>query len=70
METKKVQLNLYIPEEHRDMLQRLAGKRMLKNPKRSASASKIGAEIICEYLDRLGEKENNQDEIACTKESE
>ena len=64
MKNKKVQLNLYIPEEHRDMLQRLAGERMLKNPKRSASASKIGAEIICEYLDRLAGKENNQDETS------
>ena len=59
MGTKKVQLNLYLPEAHRDMLQRLAGERMLENPKRSASASKIGAEIICEYLGKLGETERS-----------
>lgn len=52
METKKVQLNLYVPEQYRDLLQRIAGERMLKNPKRSATASKIGAEIIGEYLER------------------
>ena len=56
MENKKVQLNLYILEFYRDMLQRIAGERMLKNPKRSSSASKIGAEILCAYLDDLKEK--------------
>ena len=57
--TKKVQLNLYVPEHYRDMLQRLAAERMLENPKRSASASKIGAEILCEYLEKLGEAERS-----------
>ena len=59
METKKVQLNLYIPEAHRDMLQRLAGERMLRDPKRSASASKVAAEIICEHLNNLERKEGD-----------
>ena len=59
MGTKKVQLNLYLPEAHRDMLQRMAGERMVKDPKRSASASKVGAEIICEYLEKLGETERS-----------
>ena len=53
MEPKKAQLNVYIPEEFRDMLQRLAGQRMINDPKRSATASKIGAEIICKYLEKL-----------------
>jgi hypothetical protein len=57
METTKVQLNLYIREHYRDMLQRIAAERMLRDPKRSASASKIGAEILCEYLENLGETE-------------
>ncbi len=60
MGTKKVQLNLYIPEQHRDLLQRIAGERMLKNPKRSSSASKIGAEIIAEYLNNLEKKEEDK----------
>ena len=59
METKKVQLNLYVPEEYRDQLQRMAAERMLENPKRSATASKIGAEILCEYLEKLIEKERS-----------
>lgn len=70
MMTKKVQLNLYIPEKYRNLLQRLAGERMLKDPKRSASAAKIAAEIICGHLNRLGEKEINHDEISSGKESE
>ena len=57
MKKKKVQLNLYIPEAYRDMLQRLAGERMLKIPKRSASASKIATEILCEHLNMLERKE-------------
>ena len=56
MEKKKVQLNLYILESYRNMLTKIAGERMLKNPSKSASASQIGAEIICEYLDDLKEK--------------
>ena len=70
METKKVQLNLYVPEKYRDRLQRMAGERMLENPKRSASASKIAAEIICKHLDSLGRKEINQDEISSREKSE
>jgi len=57
MKNNKVQLNLYLPEAHRDMLGKMAGARMLEDPKRSASASKIGAEIICEYLEDLKGKE-------------
>jgi hypothetical protein len=59
METKKIQLNLYIGELYRDMLQRIAAERMLKNPERSVSASKIGAEIIGEYLEKLVETERS-----------
>ncbi len=59
---RKIQLNLYFPERYRDILQRLAGERMLSNPKRSASASRLAAEILCGYLDRLEEKESNHDE--------
>ena len=53
---RKIQLNLYFPEHYKDTLQRLAGQRMLENPKRSASASKIAVEILCEHLDDLKEK--------------
>jgi hypothetical protein len=57
MITKKVQLNLYVPEHYRDLLQKIAAQRMLKNPKRSVTASKIGAEIIGEYLEKYEETE-------------
>jgi hypothetical protein len=57
MEAKKVQLNLYVLEQHRDMLQRIAAQKMLKNPKKSVTASKIGADIIGEYLEKLWEEE-------------
>ena len=59
METTKVQLNLYILESYRDMLQRMAAERMLRYPKRSSSASRIGAEIVCEYLNKLERKEED-----------
>ena len=66
METK-IQMNLYFPERYRDMLQRLAGERMLKNPKKSVSASKIAAEIIQNYLKNLSEIQNKCEEIAPPK---
>ncbi|MBM4305105.1 MAG: hypothetical protein FJ123_00060 [Deltaproteobacteria bacterium] len=50
---KKVQLNLYVPEAYRNMLQRLAAQRMLENPKRAVSGSTIAAEILCEYLKKI-----------------
>jgi hypothetical protein len=53
---KKVQLNIYIAESYRNMLGKMAGERMLKNPGKSASASQIGAEIICEYLNNMERK--------------
>ncbi len=48
---KKVQLNVYILASYRDMLGKMAAERMMKDPSRSATASHIGAEIICESLD-------------------
>ncbi len=56
---KKVQLNLYVPENYRDTLQRLAAERMLKDARRSVSASKIGAEILCRYLEEHEENERS-----------
>jgi hypothetical protein len=62
MEAKKVQLNLYVLEQHRDMLQRIAAQKMLKNPKKSVSASKVGADIIGEYLEKLWEADKQTTE--------
>ena len=69
METKKVQLNVYIAEVCRDMLQKMAAERMLKDPRRAVSASKMGADIICEYLKGLEVKEKN-DEVSHRKKPE
>ena len=60
MTTKKVQLNLYVPEHYRDLLQRLAAERMLKDPRRSVTASKIGAEIIGEYIEKLNPQDKEK----------
>lgn len=59
MGTKKIQLNLYIPEQYRDLLQRIAAERMLENPKRAVTASRIGVEIIGEYLEKISETERS-----------
>jgi|GEM_PF-610742 hypothetical protein len=63
MKSRKVQLNLYISEEYRDMLQKIAAERMLSDPKRSVTGSKVGAEIICEHLKKiLAEERSIQNE--------
>ncbi len=53
---KKVQLNLFILQSYKNLLTRIAAERMLKNPGKSITASRIGAEILCEYLDRMGKE--------------
>lgn len=67
---RKIQLNLYLLERHRDMLQRIAAERMLENPKRSVSAAKIAAEIIQNYLEKLSEIQNKCAEIAPPKKGQ
>lgn len=56
---KRVQLNLYIPEDLRDRLQKIAANRMLKDPKRKCSAIKVATEIILNYLEE--KKEGGKD---------
>ena len=46
-----VQLNLSLPRHDRDMLRRIAGKRMMENPSKVESAASVGAEIIRKYLE-------------------
>ena len=46
-----VQLNLSLPRHDRDMLRKIAGKRMMDNPSKVESAASVGAEIIREYLE-------------------
>ena len=49
---KRVQLNLYVPEDLRNKLQKIGAYRMLKDPKRKWSAVKVAAEIILNYLQK------------------
>jgi len=46
-----VQLNLSLPRHDRDMLRKIAGKRMMDDPSKVESAASIGSEIIRKYLD-------------------
>lgn len=50
---KKVQLNLYLDEQYRDYLKRLAAKKTLKNPDQTFTASGIASRYLSEYLDLL-----------------
>jgi len=51
--SKKVQLNILIPENQRNHLRKIAATQMLNDPSKACSASGIGSQIIAEYLDRL-----------------
>ena len=46
-----VQLNLSLPKHDRDMLRKIAGKRMMDDPSKVESAASVGAEIIRKYLE-------------------
>ena len=54
-----VQLNIGLPKRDRDMLRKMAGKRMMDNPSKVESAASVGAEIIRKYLDEQERKESN-----------
>ena len=57
--SKKVQLNLCIPEHYRDQLRKMAARKILENPGKVITAASLGMEIICRYLDNL--KANNNE---------
>ena len=59
-----IQLNLSLPKQDRDMLRRIAGKRMMEDPSKVESAASVGAEIIRKYLDeqeRRASKERKEE---------
>jgi len=59
-----VQLNLSLSKRDRDMLRKMAGKRMMDDPSKVESAASVGAEIISKYLDeqeRRARKERKED---------
>lgn len=51
-----VQLNLSLPRHDRDMLRKIAGKRMMDDPSKVESAASVGAEIIRKYIDEQERK--------------
>ena len=51
-----VQLNISLPKHDRDMLRKMAGKRMMDDPSKVESAASVGAEIIRKYLDEQERK--------------
>ena len=51
-----VQLNISLPKQDRDMLRKMAGKRMMDDPSKVESAASVGAEIIRKYLDEQERK--------------
>jgi len=59
-----VQLNISLSKRDRDMLRKIAGKRMMDNPSKVESAASVGAEIIRKYLEeqeRRASKERKGD---------
>ena len=71
MEQEKfVSITISLPKVYRDQLRRMAADAILKNPDEFTSISQLGREILCQYLDKLGRKENTQDETDSGKESE
>jgi len=60
--SKKVQLNILIPEDQRNLLRKMAATQMLNDPSKTCSASGIGSQIISEYLNRLEAEKNKQTE--------
>jgi len=49
---KQVPLMLSIPKEYRDKLRPMAARKNLENADKVTSASQIGREIICAFLDK------------------
>jgi hypothetical protein len=57
-----VQLNLSLPKHDRDMLRKIAGKRMMDDPSKVESAASVGSEIIRKYLDEQERRASKESE--------
>ena len=51
---KKIQLNLAIPESYRNLLRRMAAKRMMENPVQTITGTGIATELLLAALDEIG----------------
>lgn len=47
---KKIQINLAIPEQYRNLLRRMAAERMMENPSQIVSGTSIATEILLTAL--------------------
>ena len=56
---KKVQLNIYIPEQCRDRLRIMAAEQVIQNPGKQMTGAGLAAEIVCAYLKTLKTNENH-----------
>jgi len=59
-DNKIVQLNLSLSKQDRDMLRKIAGKRMMDDPSKVESAASVGAGIIRNYLEAQDKDENKE----------
>ena len=57
-----VQLNLSLSRHDRDMLRKIAGKRMMDDPSKVESAASVGADIIRRYLDEQERRASKEKE--------
>lgn len=54
----KVQLNMWIPENYRNLLRRMAAERMMENPGEAVTGTSIATKILLDALKELvGETE-------------
>jgi hypothetical protein len=62
-DSKKVQLNLCIPEHYRDQLRKMAARKILENPGKVITAASLGMEIICGHLDSLNDNHAKKEDL-------
>jgi len=59
---EKVSLTISITKEYRDRLRTMAAEQNLQDPDLLTSASTIARQIICDYLDRVAENTQKEDQ--------
>jgi hypothetical protein len=60
-EVSNVQFTLVLPKMVRDMLRTLAAEKNIRNPDQSSTASSVGREILCDYLETLKQKRRHME---------
>ena len=62
--SKKIQLNLTIPERYRNLLRRMAAERMMENPGEIVSGTSIATEILLTALREIAGETKKDGELA------